>query len=189
MTSSITHTVKTEEDLLKAYECESRAKWTYNAFAEAAEKEGKEDVAALFRAVSAAEDVHTGCILRSFNETSRGTNQLWKAGMYDPKMVHQSTVDNLREAISESRGLSDMYRDMVKDAESDGWDLAGTCFRYAGEADRIHEGLFAKTLENADKCGSCDYCVCESCGNILDHAPSGSCQVCGSPETAFRTIH
>lgn len=189
MTNITTHTVRTEADLLNAYECESRAKWTYNAFAEAAEKEGKEDVARLFRAASAAEEVHAGCILRSFKETSRGTNELWKAGMYDPKIVHQSTADNLREAIKESHGLSDMYRDMVKDAEKDGWDLAGTCFSYAGAVDHVHESLFKKTLDNLDKCGSCDYYICEACGNTLDHEPSGSCGVCGSSESAFRAIH
>jgi len=189
MTSITTHTVKTEEDLLKAYESESRARWTYNAFAEAAEKKGRENVARLFRAASEAENVHAGCILRSFKETSRATNELWKAGMYDPKIVHQSTAENLREAINESRGLADMYRDMVKDAENDGWDLAGTCFRYAGDVDSIHENLFKKTLENLDKSGSGEYCICESCGNTLDHKPSGSCEVCGASESAFRAVH
>jgi rubrerythrin len=189
MTSVTTHTMRTEEDLLRAYEGESRAKWTYNAFAEVAEREGREGVARLFRAASAAEEIHAGCILRSFKETSRGTNELWKAGMYDPKMVHQTTAENLHEAICESRGLSDMYRDMVKDAESEGWDLAETCFSYAGEVDRNHEGLFAQALDNLDNGGSVDYCVCEACGNTLDHKPSGSCDVCGSSEAAFRTIH
>ncbi|MRR58673.1 MAG: rubrerythrin family protein [Deltaproteobacteria bacterium] len=189
MTSVTTHTVRTEEDLLKAYECESQAKWTYNAFAEVAEKEGKEVVARLFRAASAAEEIHAGCLLRSFKETSRGTNELWKAGMFDPKIVHQSTAENLREAICESRGLSNQYEEMVMDAERDGWDLAGTCFRYSGAVDRVHEGLFTKALDNLDKSGSVDYYICEACGNTLDHKPSGSCDVCGSSDTAFRTIH
>jgi len=184
-----THTVRTEEDLLKAYEGESRAKWTYKAFAEVAEKEGKDQVARLFRAASAAENVHAGCLLRSFKETSRATNELWKAGMFDPKIVHDSTRDNLKEAICESRGLSDMYRDMIMDAEKDGWDRAVVCFRYSGEVDRVHESLFTKALNALDTTMNTDYHICESCGNTLDHKPSGHCDVCGSPETAFRTVH
>jgi rubrerythrin len=182
------HAVKTEEDILKAFEGESRAKWTYRAFAEMAENEGNQNVAKLFRAASEAEEIHANSLKRAFHETSRATKELWVSGMYDPKIVKDSTVENLKEAVSESQELSGMYSQMIQDAENDGWGYAKQCFTYAGAVDKLHSNLFKKFLDNPHKKEILDYYVCESCGNTLDHGPSGPCDVCGSSQNSFRKV-
>ncbi len=184
-----THTVKTEEDIIKAFQNESRAKWTYRAFAEKAEKEGNELAARLFRAAAEAEDIHAHSFLRALHETARASVDLWISGMYDPKTVKDSTTENLKEAINESREISDLYSDMIRDAEKDGWSFARDCFSYAGAVDRVHNGLFKKALNGHGRKRGADYYVCESCGNTIDHKPRGSCKICGSRETAFKAVH
>lgn len=183
-----THTVKTEEDILKAFQGESRAKWIFRACAEKAEKEGNHQIAKLFRAAAEAEDIHANSLLRALHETSRATNELWMSGTYDPKMVKDSTAENLKEAITECSELSGMYPQMIRDAEKDGWSYAKECFTYAGAVDQVHASLFKKTLHNLDKKGIVDYYVCESCGNTIENKPAGSCKVCGSSESTFKMV-
>lgn len=183
-----THTVKTEEDILRAFQGESRAKWTYRAFAEMAEKEGNHEVARLFRAAAESGDIHAHSLLRALHETSRATNDLWMSGMYDPKIIRETCAENLKEAIEESRELSAMYADMIRDAESDGWSFAKECFTYSAAVDQVHAGLFRKFIENPDRKENLDYYVCEACGNTIDHEPSGSCEVCGSSKEAFKLV-
>jgi rubrerythrin len=182
------HTVKTEEDILKAFENESRARWTYKAFADKAEQEGNHEVAKLFRAAAASEEIHANSLLKALQEMSRATNELWVSGMYDPKMVKDSTADNLKEAINENIELSKLYPRMIQDAEKDGWSFARECFTYASAVDKVHESLFNNALQNLGKKKSVEYFVCESCGNTIDHKPADSCKVCGSHESAFRLI-
>jgi rubrerythrin len=182
------HNVKTETDIIEAFEGESRAKWTYHAFAEKAEQEGNHDVARLFRAAATSEEIHANSLLRAFQEMSRATNELWMAGMYDPKMIKSSTRENLQEAIKENSELSSLYPRMIRDAEQDGWSFAKECFTYADAVDKVYDSLFRKALDNPASFKSVDFYVCESCGNTVDKQPSGSCSVCNSSEHSFRMI-
>jgi rubrerythrin len=74
------HTGKKEENILKAFKGETPAKWIYHAFAEVAEKERNDGMAKLFRAASAADDVHAHALTRALKEMSTATNDLWLAG-------------------------------------------------------------------------------------------------------------
>ena len=182
------HTVKTEEDVLKAFESESRAKWTYRAFADKAEQQGNVNIAKLFRAVAEAEQIHAESLKNALQETSRATNELWAAGLYDPKIVRDSIKENLQEAVAESSALSQMYKQMITDAEQDGWSFAKQCFTYAGTVDEAHAQLFKKFLDNPDVKASAAYYICNGCGNTRDAEPTGSCNVCGSSESAFKVF-
>ncbi len=185
----ISHTVKTEENILNTFQIEERDKYLYRAFADKAEAEGNHWVAKLFRAVAESEDIHAHSLMRALKETSRATNDLWAAGGYDAKMVKDSTRENLKEAIGFGKhGYSDIYSKMIKQAESDGWDLARECFTYVDAVDQVHNSLFKKALDNIDRELSVDFYVCEACGNTIDKKPAGSCKVCGSSESAFRMV-
>ncbi len=185
----ISHTVKTEENILNTFQIEERDRYLYRAFAEKAEAEGNHWVARLFRAVAESEDIHAHSLMRALKETSRPTNDLWAAGGYDFKMVKDSTKENLKEAIEfERHEHSDLYQRMIREAESDGWDLARECFTYVDAVDKIHTSLFKKALQNIDKELKVDYYVCEACGNTIESKPTGSCKVCGSSESAFKIV-
>jgi rubrerythrin len=184
------HILKTEENIFKAFQGESRTKTVFEDFAEKAEKEGFLQAARLFRAAAVAEGIHARSLLSSLHEMSRETNELWMAGGYSPETIMGSTEDNLKQAIVECLELSKMYPQMVRDTEKDGssWNLAKECFTYDKAVDEIHASLFMNILQNLDKRDGADYYVCEACGNTIEGKPVSSCKVCGSSERAFMVV-
>ncbi len=185
----ITHTVKTEENILNTFQAEERDKYIFRAYADKAETEGNHRIAKLFRAAALSEDIHAHSLMRALKETSRATNDLWAAGGYDPKIIKDTTRDNLKEAITfERHEFSDLYPQMIKEAENDGWDLARECFTYVNAVDHVHTSLFRKALREFDKNVAVDYYVCEACGNTVEGKPSGHCKVCNSSESAFKLV-
>jgi len=180
---------RTEENIFKTYQTESRDKWIYKAFAEKAEIEGKEHIAKLFRAASESEDIRAHTLLKALHETSKTSSDLWMAGGYDPHKVKDTTAENLKEAIEfETHEFSELYPQMIRDAEKDGWSFAKECFTYASAVDEVHASLFKRALHNLDIKRNVDYYVCESCGNTIENKPVDSCKVCGSSESAFKMV-
>jgi len=159
---------KTENNLKEAFAGESQANRKYLAFAQKADREGFGQVAKLFRAAAEAETVHALAHLRVLGGIS-------------------STEENLKEALSgETHEFTAMYPDMIKDAESEGFDAALKSFTLANAVEKIHAGLYRKALENLGKGGTVDYYVCQVCGNTVEGEPEGNCGVCGSARSAFK---
>jgi rubrerythrin len=180
---------RTENNIINAYQTEARDCEIYRAFAEKAESEGNHQVANLFRAASVSEDILAHSLLSALRETSKATCDLWMAGGFDPRMVKDSSAENLKDAIvNVTSEFSELYPRMIRDAENDGWSFARQCFTYARAVDEVHGKLFKKAGNNPDKKGSVDYYVCESCGNTMGKKPVGSCKVCGSSESAFMNV-
>lgn len=183
--------IKTEQNVLNAYQSESRLREAYKSFAEIAEKEGKTRTAKLFHATAASQDVIAHMLLRSLHETGHATSELWAAGTFDTRKVKESSRENLKTALEETQALLAMYPQMIKDAEKDGvvWELAKEFFGYADAVQKVHIKLFENELEKLDAKTERDIYVCESCGNTVENMPSGTCQVCGSSKSAFKMIH
>jgi len=161
---------KTEQNLLEAFAGESQANRKYLAFARRAEEEGRPQVAKLFRAAAEAETVHAHAHLRVLGGI-------------------QNTAANLREAVSgETHEFTAMYPDMIKQATNEGHDAALKSFTFANAVEKIHAGLYQKALENLDKSVAVDYYVCQVCGNTLEGAPDGPCDICGAGSSAFKQI-
>jgi rubrerythrin len=181
--------VKTEKNVFEAFKAESKARWIYKAFAEEAEKEGNRHIAGLFRAAAASEDIQAHSLLRALQEISRVSNELWVAGLYDPKMVRDSVTENLKEAIGGwFREFSARYPQMIRQATLDGWDFARERFTYANAVERVHVELFKEALQDLAAKTPRDYYVCESCGNTTDRKPVGPCRLCGSSKSAFLKV-
>jgi rubrerythrin len=180
---------RTETNILNTYQTEARDCEIYRAFAEKAESEGNHQVASLFRAASLSEDILAHSLLMALRETSKATCDLWMAGGFDPRMVKDSSAENLKEAIANvASQCSELYPPMIRDAVNDGWSFARQCFTYARAVDEVHGNLFKSAFNNLDKKGSVDYYVCESCGNTIEKKPFGSCKICDSSESAFINV-
>jgi len=161
---------KTEQNLLEAFAGESQANRKYLAFAKRAEEEGQAQVAKLFRAAAAAETVHAHAHLRVLG------------GVKD-------TAANLKEAIGgETHEFTAMYPEMIKQATNEGFDAALKSFIFANTVEKVHANLYQKALDQLGSNAKVDYYVCQVCGNTLEGAPHGPCEVCGAGSSAFMKI-
>ncbi|HHY75631.1 MAG TPA: rubrerythrin family protein [Firmicutes bacterium] len=157
---------KTLENLMKAFAGESQANRKYTSYARQAEKEGKLNVAKLFRVAADAEAIHAA-------------RQLELAG----KLC--STADNLKDGIAgETYEYTEMYPEFVKTAEAEGNRAAVIAFTQAMRAEEVHAKLYKEALENLEQTEEVFYYLCPVCGNIEKAAPD-RCPICGVPGERF----
>lgn len=163
---------KTKDNLMTAFAGESQANRKYLAYAKKAEEEGYTQVARLFRAAAHAETVHA---LAEFRE----------AGCIG------STAENLKAAAAgEHYEAFDMYPPFQEQAEAEGERKAATIFRWAKEAEKVHEDLYREALETLGKDEEeFDYYVCPVCGYTHKQSAPDKCPICGAPASRFEVIH
>lgn len=158
---------RTEQNLMEAFAGESQANRKYLAFAKQAEREGRPQVAKLFRAVAEAETIHAHAHLKA----------LGKIG---------DTAENLQTAIEgETYEFTAMYPDMIEAAKEEGKGDARRSFSYANAVEAVHAKLYRKALESLDSQESVDYCVCSVCGYTCAKEAPDVCPVCGATARAF----
>jgi rubrerythrin len=161
---------KTEDYLMEAFAGESQANRKYLAFAAAAEKEGFNQAARLFRAAAEAETVHAHNHLRVLGGI-------------------KSTKENLQEAVSgETHEFTHMYPEMITTAGAEGNKQAETSFTFANAVEKIHAGLYQKMLANLDSQESYPYYVCPICGNTFEKDAPDVCPICGAKKSSFKKI-
>lgn len=152
---------KVKENLMASFAGESQANRKYLAYAEQAEKEGKDNAARLFRAAAEAETIHA---------------------MAEFKMAGNvnSTADNLKAAIEgESYEKDSMYPEFKADAEAAGDKKAARLFDQTGQVEGIHARLYQEALDNLDAGEKISYFVCPVCGNIETEKVE-RCPVCNA---------
>lgn len=133
----------TEQNLLKAFAGESQAKNRYTFFAEAARKEGYEQIAAIFYETALQEETHAG---RFFSYLEGGMVEITAAY---PAGAVLSTESNLREAMDgEHDEAFNLYPLFGKIAAEEGFTAIANTFKYVMEVERMHERRYLKLLEN-----------------------------------------
>ena len=158
---------KTEKNLMDAFAGESQANRKYLAYAKEADKEGKAEIAKLFRAAAEAETIHAHAHLRLAGK------------------IH-STIENLQDAISgETYEFTKMYPEMIKDAEAEGNKAAAVYMGFVNTVEEVHANLYKKVLDAGGKGPNVDYYVCEVCGYVHEGPYDGKCPVCKAPASAF----
>jgi len=163
----------TQENLQAAFAGESQANRRYLFFAEKAEEEGHPWIARLFRAVAEAETVHARSHLKAMGDVG-------------------STRDNLGAAISgENYEFMTMYPSFIEQANAENNKRAEISFNYANKVEKIHHGLYQKTLETLEagqKLGDEPYFVCQICGNTVAGEAPEKCPICGAPSSKFKRV-
>ena len=163
----------TQENLKEAFAGESQANRQYLFFAEKAEKEGHPQIARLFRAVAEAETVHA----RNHLETMGSIG---------------STGDNLAAAVGgENYEFTKMYPAFIEQAKVENNERAEISFTYANKVEKIHHGLYQKTLEAlkaGQKLEDEPYFVCQVCGYTVGGEVPDRCPVCGALRTKFKRV-
>lgn len=161
----------TEENLKAAFAGQSQAHMRYLIFAEVAEKEGKPNLARLFRAIAYAEQVHA-------------TNHYRELGMI------RGSEDNLDVAIAgETYEVEEMYPAFISVAELQKEEGAKRAFHFAIEAEKIHAQLYRQAKEAAEKGEDVKLdkiYICPVCGHTVVGTPPERCPICGAPREKYR---
>ena len=130
---------KTEQCLKEAFAGESQANRRYLYFANKADIEGQNDVAALFRSTAEGETGHAHGHLEFLEQ----------AGDPATGLPIGSTRQNLESAVAgETHEYTDMYPGMAKTARDEGFDEIADWFETLAKAEKSHAGKFQKTLES-----------------------------------------
>jgi len=128
---------KRANNLKAAFAGESQANRRYLYFANKADIEGQNDVAALFRSTAEGETGHAHGHLE------------WLEQCGDPAtgLPIGATRDNLKAAVAgETHEYTDMYPGMAKTARDEGHDEIADWFETLAKAERSHANRYAKAL-------------------------------------------
>ncbi|HUY03146.1 MAG TPA: rubrerythrin family protein [Rhodocyclaceae bacterium] len=129
---------KTEDNLKAAFAGESQANRRYLYFANKADIEGQNDVAALFRSTAEGETGHAHGHLEYLETVG------------DPAtgLPIGSTRNNLKAAVAgETHEYTDMYPGMAKAARAEGFDEIADWFETLAKAERSHANRYQKAID------------------------------------------
>ena len=130
---------KTEGNLKAAFAGESQANRRYLYFANKADVEGQNDVAALFRSTAEGETGHAHGHLEHLEAVG------------DPAtgLPIGPTRANLKAAVAgETHEYTDMYPGMAKTARDEGFKEISDWFETLAKAEKSHAGRFDKMLKS-----------------------------------------
>ncbi|MFA7578510.1 MAG: ferritin family protein, partial [Candidatus Muiribacteriota bacterium] len=166
---------KTEKNLLEAFAGESMARNKYTYFAEVAQREGYEQIAAIL--------LHTA---RNEQEHAR----LW----YEALGHISNTAENLLHAAEgENYEWTDMYDRFAKEADEEGFSELAEKFRKVAAIEKAHEERYRKLLNNVEMkkvFEKSDEIIweCRVCGHLVigKKAPE-VCPVCTYAQSYFES--
>ena len=128
---------RTEENLKAAFAGESQANRRYLYFAQKADVEGHNDVAAVFRSTAEGETGHAHGHLEFMESVGDPATGLPIGG----------TDKNLAAAIAgETHEYTDMYPGMARTAREEGHEEIADWFETLAKAERSHANRFTKAL-------------------------------------------
>jgi rubrerythrin len=129
---------KTLQNLKDAFAGESQANRRYLYFAQKADVEGENDVAAVFRSTAEGETGHAHGHL----------DYMESVGDPATGLPIGTTSSNLAAAIAgETHEYTDMYPGMAATARDEGFDEIADWFETLAKAERSHANRFQKALE------------------------------------------
>lgn len=162
--------VKTEENLHRAFVGEATAALRLKGYAEKADKEGYPQMARLFRAISAAEEIHALKHLRILK-------------------IIKSTQENLQDSFESETKISEgIYPELIKVAIAEGHKAAEISFSQARDAEEVHGKLYKNAIEHMLDDTESDYYVCSVCGYVHVGKPKEDCPVCNVSPDRFLLI-
>ena len=130
---------KTEKNLKDAFAGESQANRRYLYFANKADVEGQNDVAALFRSTAEGETGHAHGHL----------DYLAQVGDPATDLPIGSSRQNLKAAVAgETHEYTDMYPGMAKTARQEGFTEIADWFETLAKAEKSHAGRFQSLLND-----------------------------------------
>jgi rubrerythrin len=162
----------TGDNLYKAFVGEAKAHIRLLAFARKADEEGYAQIARLFRAIAAAEEVHAANHLRLLGEN-----------------VIRTTEENLAYSFETEKTINEVtYPLFISEAEREGEQAAVLSFSAVRDVEEGHARLYKKAMDHLLQEHMSEYYVCGTCGYTSDGVLPDQCPICGAESDAFRRI-
>lgn len=164
---------KTEKNLMEAFSGESQARNKYKYFSEVAQREGYEQIAAIFAETSEQERQHAKMWYQEFHGIG-------------------NTEENLKTAAEGENGeWTDMYVRMAREAREEGFEELAVKFERVAAVEKEHEERYLRLLSNIEKelvfkSKDPTKWICRQCGHVHygNEAPE-FCPTCGFARAYF----
>lgn len=177
---------RTEQNLLKAFAGESQARNRYDFFARQAQKEGLEQIAALFAETALNEKEHAKTFFKFLEGRMVTITATYPAGKIG------TTLENLKaSADGENEEWTLLYPEFAQIAEEEGFKQVAAAFKAIAKIEKAHETRYRKLYDNLEsgKVFKKDGRViwkCRQCGFLHEavQAPA-KCPVCGHEQAFF----
>lgn len=161
---------RTANNVHDAFVGEAKAYQRLLMFAKKAEEEELPQIAHLFRAVAAAEGVHSR---RHF-------------GLLESVSETQTNLETAFQSENAVNGVH--YLRMLQEAEQDGEEKAELVFSQARDVEAEHANLYKRALTDLIAQRSTEYYVCTVCGHIHEREAPENCPICGASKKAFERV-
>jgi rubrerythrin len=174
-------------NLTDAFKGETTASAKYAAYSKKAQEEGYPQIAMLFKATSASENIHANNHQAVLEDMGAAIPK------FKPEFTVKTTAENLKDAIAgEGYEISTMYPDFIKNAQAADGKLALISLNYAYKTEQRHKPLYEKALaaleaKKVDSLASVYY-VCQTCGNTYDGTAPKRCNISMTKSDRFTKI-
>jgi len=177
---------QTEKNLLKAFAGESQARNRYDYFAKVAQKEGLEQIAALFLETADNERSHAKQFFKQLEGGSVEITATYPAGKIG------TTLENLKAAADgENEEWTDLYPEFARIADEEGFKRIALLFRSIAKVEEAHEKRYRKLYQNLvegkvfERDGKVVW-KCRVCGFLHESTkPPLKCPVCEHSQAYF----
>lgn len=174
---------ETERNLLKAFAGESQARNRYTLYAKIAQKEGYEQIAAIFLETAEHERQHAK---KYFGHLEGGAVEI--TASYPTGPLEGTTAEHLADAAAgEHEEWVELYPAFAEVAEREGFKDVATTFRMVAKAETMHETRYRRLLDNVEKDRVFEKpetvkWMCRKCGYVHEGPKAlAVCPVCQHP--------
>ncbi len=174
----------TLDNLKAAIAGETGASAKYAAFAKAAKEQGYDQIARLFEATSAAEQIHIGLEYALVAEAEPD----YQKPTADAPAAEASDLNLISGACGEIYETSDMYPAFIKKAQEEGNTKAVQVFTRAKLAESVHAERYMDAYNNLDAPDDDTFYLCPICGYIHKGEDFEKCPICFCPKSSFKAF-
>ncbi len=159
-----------KEAFRKIYEGEAKAFLRLRAYAKVAAMEGLPQIAHLFEAIAASEEVHGVRALQRL-EILRDTETNLKKSFESEELVAEKAYDAFIRLASEA-----------------GDEVALKIFTQSRDVEKTHAQLYKKAMSHMLEERETTYYICKICGYVSDGVLPDVCPVCGAKREHFEEV-
>lgn len=182
---------KTLENLTKAFIGESQARNRYTFYAKVAQKEGLEQIAAIFLETAEQERTHAKRLFEHIQEIKEGKNAVVVEA--EAPNIYETTAENLKAAIAgENYEWVEMYPAFAAMAEEENLPEIAKRLQSIAKAEKHHEERYKKLLDEVaagtvhEKSKEIVW-VCRECGYVhVGKSAPEKCPSCDHPKAYYQ---